>query len=647
MKFKKTFFFWVISASTWLSTCGVSIGEFQIETPFLHVRLQLNGKFSVHDKRTGTMWHQIAPENQIVKSSSIVCKTDESILLRLKMIDGHEYTLSLELDRDRPELTVSLSGEEMPEFLAYPYPFQPAANADFLLAFKSGLLMPVMDNTIFFKNNPRDNYQYYEGHNSSMPFYGLINSSGDGMMRLVETPNDAGYLLLRHDGRLINQMRWQPEFGKVGYPRRVRYIFFDRGGHVAMADRFRSYAEKKGMVKTLREKKEGNPDVDKLVGAAVVWLQDYDKEFPSVYPVAKEMANLGMTRVIFNTCAWWNNMSTADIKKINELGYLTGRYDLYQDAIDPAVIDKLGYKNPSWIQEAWPHDMVVNKDGSFFKGWDVIGYDGLTYYCGRVTEMSRMKYARDRISEELNGKPYTARFIDTEAASDWAEDWHPDRMMTRTQCRARRMELLDYVKYDAGLVTGTEGLQCFVIPSVDYFEGGGPVEPFRPPWASGQHPFTSFGPEVQLDPMFANLLHVAHRYLVPLWCLVFSDCAVVYPRWDEHCNKYADETWVTIGNLQKILSGRPPLFTIPDAEYWQKPGNQDLIAGIYHEVAPIARATGYARMINHEFLTPNRDVQRTTFDNDIVVTVNFGDERYHDEFCGDLDSKEYRMTKMK
>ena len=197
----------------------------------------------------------------------------------------------------------------------------------------------------------------------------------------------------------------------------------------------------------------------------------------------------------------------------------------------------------------------------------------------------------------------------------------------------------------AGLITGVEGLQCFAIPYVDYFEGVGPIAPFRPADAPGEHPFKNFEPGFQFDDPFAGLLKVSHRYLVPLWDLVFHDCAVVYPRWDEAGNKFPNDLWVKKGTLQKILYGRPPLFNFTP-KYWQNPENKKRILEIYKAVCPVARKTGYARMINHQFLTSDRDVQRTTFDNGISVTVNFGDQLYRDPVVGEMGRREYKVLPM-
>ena len=43
---------------------------------------------------------------------------------------------------------------------------------------------------------------------------------------------------------------------------------------------------------------------------------------------------------------------------------------------------------------------------------------------------------------------------------------------------------------------------------------------------------------------------------------------------------------------------------------------------------PLVRAVGYAEMVDHRFLTPERDVQQTRFGNGVTVTVNFGDEPF-------------------
>jgi hypothetical protein len=61
-------------------------------------------------------------------------------------------------------------------------------------------------------------------------------------------------------------------------------------------------------------------------------------------------------------------------------------------------------------------------------------------------------------------------------------------------------------------------------------------------------------------------------------------------------------------------------------DIWEK--NKKRFVQSYKNVCPVARMVGYSEMTDHRFLTPDRDVQQTTFANGTKVTVNFGDRAY-------------------
>ena len=54
---------------------------------------------------------------------------------------------------------------------------------------------------------------------------------------------------------------------------------------------------------------------------------------------------------------------------------------------------------------------------------------------------------------------------------------------------------------------------------------------------------------------------------------------------------------------------------------WNKLKNE--VAASYRRAVPSARATMFSRMVAFEYLTPDRLVQRTTFANGHVETVDF------------------------
>jgi hypothetical protein len=51
-------------------------------------------------------------------------------------------------------------------------------------------------------------------------------------------------------------------------------------------------------------------------------------------------------------------------------------------------------------------------------------------------------------------------------------------------------------------------------------------------------------------------------------------------------------------------------------------------------------------MTDHKFLTPDRDVQQTTFANGVTVTVNFGDKTYRLPDGKEVESMSYHVSGM-
>src|SRR5262249_54923600 len=178
---------------------------------------------------------------------------------------------------------------------------------------------------------------------------------------------------------------WEASRGAFSYERKIRYAFFDRGGYVAQAKRYREYARETGLFKTLAQKRQENPNVDLLIGAANVWNWDLDKP-----ALAKEMKSLGMERVL-----WSNGGKPEEIEEINKLGYLTSRYDIYQDVWPPEV---KGAKTAGW-----PDDLVWLASGDWMKGWAIHrkNPDGTqTVYPGGVVNSQRgLERARHDIPE--------------------------------------------------------------------------------------------------------------------------------------------------------------------------------------------------------------------------------------------------------
>ncbi len=573
--------------------------------------------FAIRDKRSGTAWQQRPGGSLVVVEAHkqgdglAFGLLDPASMLRL---EG-----TLRLQADGPELLVELRGEgDLAGAVAYPLPFAPARGMLLILPVNEGISYPVDDSTL----GPM-RYHLYGGHGLCMPWYGMTDGRR-GLMCLVETPNDAEVDLPRLDGRLHLAPLWVPEKGRFGYPRRIRYVVFDDGGYVAMAKRYRAYAQQTGLFKTLAEKRRQNPHVDLLVGAVNVWCWDRDP-----VSLVQQMQAAGIRRIL-----WSNRASPEQIRQMNDLGVLTSRYDIYQDLMDPAMFPKLRGVHPDWTTEGWPKDIVLGSDGGWIPGWRVRGKDGQWYACAVLCDRQAIDYARRRIPPELKTHPYRCRFIDTTTASPWRECYAADHPMTRTESRNYKMELLRFVSETCGLVTGSETGHDAAVPVVHYFEGMLSLGPYRVPDAG-----RNMAEILDEVPERVAKFQTGPFYRLPLWELVYHDCVVAQWYWGDYNNKLPN-LW-RLRDLWNALYGTPPMFMF-NRELWAK--NRQRFVESYRTATPVARATGYVEMLSHRWLTDDHTVQETRFANGVSVIVNFGSQPYRLADGTALEPLSYRAT---
>lgn len=516
---------------------------------------------------------------------------------------GLDFTATLQLDGDRPELLVEMPAQgDMPANLRFPHPFLGEPGDYLVVPMNEGISYPVDDPTI----TPM-HLIAYGGHGICMAFFGVTDGT-NGAMAILETPDDASIRIDRLEGRLAGIPEWEPQRGQFGYTRKLRYVFLNQGGHVAMAKRYRAHARKIGLLKTLEEKRQANPNVDLLVGAVNVWCWDRN-----AVPLVREMQAAGIERIL-----WSNRQSPDNLKALNDLGVLTSRYDIYQDVMAPTNFARLQWIHPDWTTNAWPQDIIFNRRGEWIKGWGVETRDGSMVPCGVICDRQALRYARERIPAELATHPYRCRFIDTTTAAPWHECYHPDHPMTRTESRKWKMELLRYVSEDQHLVTGCETGHDAAVPFLHYFEGMLSLGPYRVPdagrrmsqiWTNVPEPVAKF--------------QLGHAHRLPLWELVYHDCVVAQWYWGDYNNKLP-ALWDK-RDLFNVLYGVPPMFLF-DRSLWEQ--NRARFAQSYTNTCPHVRRVGYQEMTDHRFLTKDRRVQQTTFANGVRITVNFGAEPY-------------------
>ncbi|HXP63681.1 MAG TPA: hypothetical protein VN829_24460, partial [Dongiaceae bacterium] len=343
------------------------------------------GALSARDQRTGRNWTQKPPAAGLLVEDA----SAQGSQIRMRLVhapSGLELTGRLELAADVPEFVLELTAAgEMHSPLGYPYPFETAPGDYLVVPMNEGISYPVED-----RSAPLHRLITYGGHGICMAFWGVTDGQG-GQMAIFETADDAAIRMSRVDGRLVIAPEWEPQKRAFGYTRRLRYVFLDRGGHVAMAKRYRAFARQMGLLKTLEEKRRANPNVDLLMGAVNVWCWDRD-----AVSLVKEMQAAGIERIL-----WSNQQSPESLRALNDLGVLTSRYDIYQDVMDPGQFPKLRGVHPDWTTAAWPNDLILGPDGQWIKGWGVEARDGSMVYCGVICDRRAPDYARARVPADL------------------------------------------------------------------------------------------------------------------------------------------------------------------------------------------------------------------------------------------------------
>ena len=591
------------------------------------VRVSFNcqdASFSVEDKRTQRVWRQ--PTGF---SSQFVTKVDkESDAIVVSLLDGQTlftYQAKLELDADKPEILVTLSATpdaQQRYEITYPLPFATRPTDRLILPVNEGISFPVTEDAAQLGV-----IHTFGGHGLCMSFWGVVadvveSERSDGYLAIIETPDDSDVDVRKRESAEVGAVstlcvasRWHGAMKKFGYDRKIRFVFFDRGGYVAQCKRYREFAKSVGRLITFQEKAAQNhklaDGLQKLLGAANIWCWD-GKNVQTV----EKLKSLGIDRIL-----WSAGGSAEELDVMNKMkNVLTSRYDIYQDVMNPDRYSEVSWVHSDWTPEAWPQDLVWDSpDGHWTRGWSVDAKDPTQprIPCGVLCDSRAIPYAEKRISQELKEKDYRARFLDTTVASPWRECWNPDHVMTRSQCKDERMKLLKLL-HSFGLVCGSETGIDVSAPYCDFFEGMMSLGPYRCP-ESGRY-LTKIWDET---PELVQKYQLGESYRLPLFELVYHDCVVSYWYWGDHNNKFP-EFW-SKRDLFNALYGTPPMYCFTQ-EFLAE--NEQRFAESYAVASKVAYAAQFSEMTDHRILTNDRKVQMSSFANGIDVVVNFGDENY-------------------
>ncbi|MCC7491754.1 MAG: hypothetical protein IT204_05380 [Fimbriimonadaceae bacterium] len=519
-----------------------------------------------------------------------------------------DLTVTTAKDADAVEITLDLPDRTVDfRSTAYPAPLSAELPAGRLC------YAPYMDGLEIPQNSPRF-VNSSVGPAMDLPFVGLYDATkGDGYLLLLRTPHD-GQIRLTNiaaagEPKLVPQAIWLPAMGKFGAARRVRYEFVASGGWQALAQRYRQHALRDGHLKTLREKSKARPNIARLGGAPDVWGGDL--------AWALEASARGVERCLLNYTA-----DQAKMRRANELGYLTSRYDNYADLL--VEDDPTKWTNTKGTLDMCYHDPA----GKQMLGW--LTWDKKQQYYERSSATATAA-ARLYIPKDLQEHPYLGRFLDVTTASGLYEDYHPQRRQDRSGDVAARNKLFAYVN-SLGLVTGGEHGRFWAVPYMDYFEGMMSGNSFFS-WPAG-HLLKSKRDDGKATPGSEDVSEeyrtygLGPQYRIPLWSTIFHDCVVSYWYWGD-TNDYHQVFEPTLTDRKdafNVLYGTPPMYWANSAGFGRSEAGWQRLLDSYRRTCRWHEAVLYEPLTKFEYLTPDRQVQRSTFGRDYQAVVNFAAE---------------------
>ena len=517
-------------------------------------------------------------------------------------------------------------GRAMSAPLAYPAGWTTREGDDLVLPFGEGVAYPVCDPEVAFTGS---RFRLSHGMEASMGFFGIARAGVWAMTGVEDTL--CGEIVCHTNAPYSAGVAWRAyDGGRWGRDRRVRFFFARSIGEAA--GKYRAWREAQGRVRTLAEKAKKNPHIASFPGTADFWLWDDNdqnrlynwplvEEFPplDVKRIAAEMKSLGMDRVLVNV---FNGLSREDAAFLSRQGYLAGTYDCLRDMFHPGLLQ---VANPSNFVRAARFLPIagdvarINPDGKPARAWSIPDREGKMHPMQALCDAMAPEMCRRFIAPEVAEVGYTSRLMDVQACGGPAACFSKTHPCTRGEALASLRAEHRYLADDLALVIGVEVGNENLLDSYHYAEGL-PSLPhqFRKELCWRYKDQALYGDEI---PRRTRTLMHNPKYRIPLWELVYHDCAVNYYYWADTTFMYPQ--LAPLKDLFCRLYGIPPIYSM-NVSTWDRLKKD--VAASYARASEVARETMFSRMTSFEWLTPDRLVQRTTFANGRSVTVDFREQ---------------------
>ncbi len=556
----------------------------QLENEVLRIVLSLqDGSITVVDKRIKLTWRQqVEPGFKVAANSLRVTPT--SIACRV-VGPGEFCDLTIELGGETAsgfDLRAAPANEHYGKLPAYPFHFIAPDKSWSCVQNTSGegMLMPL--------DRPSEINKAY-GWSGSQPWWGLTDLER-GMAARLDTfrnldtrsgPNDATV---------------------YAFPMRLHYDFVTGGGYVALAQLYRDYfLAAHPEMQPLRDRVSRRPPVGMLKDGVYVYF--WGTNPADDLKLVSEMKAAGIDRglaVFYGK----HPIDRALFDGIKQIGWVPGSYHM-----PTGNLFRVG-------RRGWPNAILTGRmqadtlrRESNPKGWDRI--------CAKFQLPRWLEKAKGMIATYGTQLFYFDTLVVQLAPC--LSSSHPSSI---EENQAARLELAQKTQ-ELGTVVGSgEGVSpTWALPGLDFYEGLMSLRTYADPnlkIPSGGYD-TDLGDSYASDAAF--ILDEKRR--IPLYQLAFHD--YVAGTWVWRDTNFQSRPFAWKKDLFNILYGTMPMWHI-NRQLWES-HKADYVAS-YRAIASVRSRIGFARMIGHGWLTPDRSVQYTDWETGQRVIVNFGSRPY-------------------
>lgn len=504
----------------------------------------------------------------------------------------------------------------------YPAPFNAKVKNKVSYAvdtMRQGFLMPDgykenLLSTIGFANIPRkintgDCYQ---------PFWGRV-SGKNGFCAIVETPFDASmFSCFGKNFAFLNSVNWNSSLGKLGYERRIRFIFHSDCNYNDIAKDYRKYLIENNSFVTMADKIQKNKNIKNIIGAPVLHCGIFSNIDPKSKFYNKDGDNTHLLASFYKRADQYEKIKDMGLKNlyIHTDGWGNKGYDNNHPYVLPPCSEAGGFEGMKQLADTCRrlgytfgiHDQYRDfyySCSKFDIGKAVTRIDGTHPYCdiwaGGAHSWLCTAYAYDFVKQTFkefaeHGIDIQAAYLDVFSIVAGDECFNKNHRITREESIRLRGKCFDYLT-EQGIIPSSEEPGSQLIDKLALVHHG---------------PYT-------LRPQERGK---AVGIPVPLLSLVYHDCIMI--PW---ISKGTGGWGIPNGDSAKlhcILNAGMPYFE-PFDENSELLPEKELKSEIERvaELCEIQKSLYDKEMLSHCFINGDLRRQRCEYSDGTVIEINF------------------------